>query len=608
MRGSFRSFSSTFFVSVGLCGLLVFVVGLITGGFVVDTGLFRLSARRWDRPLVIAVVAWTMAALHGRVRMSEAAASISVFLERHAVAFALVMAFAVAGVGIAFGTYSASSSDAAGYVSQSRLLAAARITQHEPLAHLVEWPETTWAFSPLGYRPGLRAGEIVPTYPAGVPAMMAAARLVGGEWAPFLVVPFLGGLAAVLVFALGAALHGRTAALAATVLFSTSPILFFQLVQPMSDVPTLTMWTLALWLALQRRRDAAFAAGAAAGVALCTRPNLVPMIAAIAVVVAGWPRAGRDARDRRWALLLHYAAGLSPFVAALAALNWHLYGSPVASGYGSLGEFFSLSNIQPNVRDYAWRLFRGEGPALGVAFVSLGVLLLTDRHRGSTGNATTEVTGVRTVRAAAFLAGLVLAALLFCYLPFGVFPDWSYLRFLLPAFPASFVVVGALLTTAASRVPAPARALVVLMALAVAASFNVNHAAREQAFNLWRYEARYRDAGLYLAAALPPAAVVFAAQESASARYYADAPVVRWDSLLVDLDTAVAQIAALGRRPLLLVEDWEVRDLRTRFPTSAIARLDWPARAEFGSVTRVFLFDLSDREQPRGSVVTDRLR
>ena len=265
-----------------------------------------------------------------------------------------------------------------------------------------------------------------------------------------------------------------------------------------------------------------------------------------------------------------------------------------------------------DAKDLAEGLFRiletGDASGIGVAFASVGVLLLTARHRGSTGNPTTDMTEVRTVVAAAFLAGLLLAALLFCYLPFGVFPDWSYLRFLLPAFPASFVVVGALLTLATARVPAPARVLVVLTTLATAASFNVNHATREQAFNLWRYEARYRDAGLYLAAALPPGAVVFAAQESASARYYADAPVVRWDSLRVDLDTAVAQIAALGRRPVLLVEDWEFRDLRSRFPTSAIARLDWPARAEFGSVTRVFLFDLSDREQPRGSVVTDRLR
>jgi hypothetical protein len=106
-------------------------------------------------------------------------------------------------------------------------------------------------------------------------------------------------------------------------------------------------------------------------------------------------------------------------------------------------------------------------------------------------------------------------------------------------------------------------------------------------------------AGAYLKAALQPDAVIVAVQESGSARYYVGVPILRWDQLDVDLDAALAALLAIGRHPVLLVEDWETPDLRMKFPTSANARLDWPARAEFGDDTRVRLFDPIDRGATR---------
>ncbi|MBF8301191.1 MAG: 2 protein [Acidobacteria bacterium] len=93
-----------------------------------------------------------------------------------------------------------------------------------------------------------------------------------------------------------------------------------------------------------------------------------------------------------------------------------------------------------------------------------------------------------------------------------------------------------------------------------------------------------------------------------SARHYARRPVVRWDLLRVDLDSAVSTLTALGRAPVLLVEDWEAADLRARFPASAVARLDWTPRADVGSDIRVRLFDPADRDTPPDRIVTDRLR
>jgi hypothetical protein len=598
MRASFPSFSSRVLAAAGTCALLVLLIVLLTGGFVIEAGPLRFSAHRWTVPLAIAIAAWLGAALHGRTRLRDASAAVTRFLERHATALAILLAAAAAASGIAFGTYAASSADAAGYVSQAYLLGSGRLVRNEPLAREVGWPEPEWTFSTFGYRPGARAGEIVPTYPAGLPLTMAAVRAMAGDIGPFLVVPMLGAVAVLCTYALGVRLHSRTAGLIAAALLSTSPILFFQIVQPMSDVPATAWWTLALVFALIPVPTAPFAAGATAGLAILTRPNLVPLTIVIALAVAGWPAEGerttRAARQR----FMAFAAGLVPAIGALALVNWRLYGSPIASGYGAPSELYDLASVRPNLLGYAAWMIQSETPALVLAAYSVTTLAIA-RSRGIQG---------RRLRAPAVLAALTTVLTLACYLPYAVFTDWSYLRFLLPAFPAIFVCVGALGAAAATRFPEPIRGIALLAALTIVCSLNVLNASLAQAFNLHRYESRYRTAGRYLDATLPPNAVIVAVQQSASARHYADRPVLRWDMLRVDLDDAVERLRALDRHPVILIEAWETADLRARFPRSTIARLDWPPRVDVGDETRVRLFDPADRGTGgRNAPTTDRL-
>ena len=601
MRASSRSCDSlvALFVAIGTSALLVLIVVLITGGFVVNIGPLRLTALRWYRPLAFALIAWTLAAGIGRRRgLANAASAVAPWLDRYAVAGAIAISTAAAGAGVAFGTHAASASDAAAYVSQAELLASARVARDEPLARQVNWPDATWAFSTLGYRPGPAPGVLVPTYPPGLPLVMAAAR-IGGEGGPFLVVPLFGALAVFCSFALGARLHSRTAGLVAAALLSTSPVFLFQLVQPMSDVAAMAMWALALRLALAHRSGAVIASGSVAGLALLTRPNLLPLAFVVALVAVGWKQAPRmhlrSTRATLWRLVL----GATPVIVVLLFLQWHSYGNPFTSGHGSPGEFFSLANVWPNLRDYALRLLKGEAPALVLACASLLTLALAARRRPM------DPQG-RSVAGAMYPAGAMTAALLLCYLPYGVFPDWSYLRFFLPTFPLAFVVVGAWLANAVSTLPRATRGLWLLISVTIACSVNVQIAKAEQALNLWRYEARYRSAGRYLEASLPASAVVITVQESASVYHYTHRPVIRWDLLRVHLDEAIATLEALGRTPVLLVEDWEGADLRARFPASHFAGLDWQPRADIGRETRVRLFDPRDRGRPFGAFVTDR--
>jgi hypothetical protein len=586
-------------VAAGTCALLLLLIVITTGGVTIRAGPLYFAAHNWRGPLLVALVAFAAAAFSGRVAFTDALSSTWRFVDAHALSLAIVIAAATAGAGVACGTYSASSSDASGYISEAQLLSAARITADEPLAREMAWPNATWAFAPLGYRPGGAVGELVPTYPAGLPLAIAPVRLVAGELAAYLVVPLLGAIAVLCTYALGARLHSRPAGVAAAALLATSPVFLFQLVQPMSDVAVTAWWALAFLFALSPVPGSPLAAGAVAGLAVLTRPNLVPLAAIVALPVISWPRLRRrldDAAAAAQALdgperrlrpqrILAFAAGITPALGALALMQWRLYGNPLTSGYGSAGELFATSNIAPNLVAYGTRILHGEGAALGVAAFALAILIAR-RARGKEPQPLERALTLATPAAAIVVAS---------YLAYAVFAEWSYLRFLLPAFPLLFVVIGALLVKASLRLPLSIRGVVFVATLTLACSLNIVRAEQEQAFNLRRYESRYRLAGRYLDAALPREAVIVAVQESGSARYYVDVPILRWDQLDVDLDTALASMRAIGRHPVLLVEDWEAPDLRKKFPSSANARLDWPARAEFGDETRVRLFDPVDR-------------
>lgn len=574
--------------AIFISSLTILVIVIVTGGFTVSAGPLRFSAHNWRAPLLIAAGAAIAAALWAREAFTGAASAAWRLVEEHAAACVLVIAAAAAGVGIAHGTYSASSSDASGYVSEARLIASARLATDEPLARAVAWPNATWAFAPLGYRPGSDPGELVPTYPAGLPLVMAAVRLIGGELAVYLVVPLLGAIAVFATYRVGARLHSRAAGVAAALLLATSPILLFQIVQPMSDVAVTAWWTLALLFALSPFPNGPLAAGATAGLAILTRPNLLPLAAVIALATVNWPR-GQDERRRRLDRLIGFSAGIVPAVGAQFLIQWRLYGSPLASGYGAATDLYALSNVAPNAAAYARRIVHGEAAALAIAVASIAVLAVWRAPSP----------GTPRLKRPLVLAAIAAGILALSYLPYGIFAEWSYLRFLLPAFPLLFVLIGALFVNALSRLPPATRATTFVCALAAAASVNVLRAGEEQAFAMRRYESRYSLAGRYLAASLPRNTVVVTSQESGSARYYANLPIVRWDQLDVDLDLAIAALRARGRHPVLLVEDWETPQIASKYPRSTHARLDWDARAEFGEETRVFLYDPADRGAAR---------
>jgi hypothetical protein len=596
---------------------MVLTVVFITGGFVIDAGPLHVSAHRHVPPLVLAVLAYAVAVRQGRESVTGADAALSSFIERHATAIVIALSAAAAGVGVAFGTYVASGADSSGYISQARLLAHGDLAVHVPLASRVHWPSPEWTFAPLGYRPGLHAAEIVPTYPPGLPLVMALMTMAAGESGPFLVGPLFAAVTVLGTYWLGRRLHTRTAGVVAAALVATSPVLLSQVVQQMSDIPSTALWALALLAALSVRP---LAAGMLSGVAVLMRPSLLPIAGAVALVLTIWSDRAPASRHAIAARLFRFGAAMLPGLAALAWIQWRLYGHPLASGHGTFAELFAAANVLPNIRDYAMRVVTGEAPALALITASAATLVVrrgasAGRHSPPSREALRRGLAVAlaeadqtsptlmpsvTVMPSARIAGIVALPVLAVYLAYGVFPDWAYLRFLLPIWPAALAAAGAVVVSATLRLPSTLRTQILLVALTAVCARNVVTARHEGSFTLQIDASRYGTAGRYLDAALPADAVIVTSQHSGSAQYYTGRPVLRWDSLHVGLDEAVEALARLGRPSVILVEDWEEPALGQKFPASTLARLDWPARADFGWPTHVRLYDPTDRGRPTG--------
>ena len=265
-----------------------------TGGFAVNLGLFRLKSRSPWNALIITASLGVLAALLARPgdRRRAVAAEWDLTVRglarpfravggpavRLAPILAAITALAVVAVGFWKGTFVAGGADAYGYLSQAHLWARGMAQIEQPIMTAVSWPFSDWSLAPLGYRPAPHGPVIVPIYAPGFPMVMAVFERLAGARAVFWVVPLLGGVAVWVTYLMGAVLAGPMAGLAAAVLLATSPVFLYQLMFPMSDVPVTAWWALCLVLLAFKRRDATLAAGLSAGLAILTRPNLVPIL------------------------------------------------------------------------------------------------------------------------------------------------------------------------------------------------------------------------------------------------------------------------------------------------------------------------------------------
>ena len=483
------------------------------------------------------------------------------FIALAAVAFVLIVSWR-------WGAFAIGGSDSHCYAGQARMFAEGRLELPPPVAVPVPWPNGAATFAPSGFAPG-PADSSVPLCAAGLSLLMTVALTLGGDKAIFVVVPLMGALTVWSTFVLGRRLVSAAVGAASAWLVACSPIVLYQAVQPMSDIPAAALWTASLAFAIGTGKDSrrevagALAAGLLAGAAITMRPNLAPL--AVFPVLLALP-------SRR--AVVATVGGIVPGVAIVAFLQAAMYGSPLRSGYGDLGQLFSVSHVAANLINYPAWLSQAHSPVL-----ALGLLAPLVVRR----------------RAAAWILVCFVLAVVAAYLPYVPFADWWYSRFLLPGLPALVVLMVAVLARTARRIPAPLDAAALALLTVAICGFWLNRANDLEVFRVKALEQKYVELGRLVSTRLPSQAIVLAAQPAGSVRYYTRLPTLSWDAIdPAWLDRVLDECRSRGLVPYVAIESWETEAFRSRFKDqSAIASLDWPPRAVIGSVISVY--DPADR-------------
>ncbi len=561
MIGSRRLQTVLFIVAAG--NLAVLLWDLATGGIYVKIlGHVVFSSSDTRRPFGAAVICGA-AALWLRDR--SAAIPTWELIPRYSRWIAAAAAVVCVVVAVRFGVFVAGGADSYGYVSEANLWATGRLVVPDRLAGLPTWLGR--ATAPVGYRPALKPGAIVPIYSPGFPLAMALAQRVAGPSAGYYVVPLLGGLAVWLTYVLAERSFGAVTALMACVVFAASPLFLFHTFEVMSDVPV-TAWWLAAWvLGVQAGTWAAFGAGVACAAAILTRPNIVVLAAVLTLVVAG-------SRPRVRRVLL-FAAPVVAACVAIAVFNRVLYGSALESGYGPLGYLFQSDRITQNLQRYFTWLVDLHTPVILLAFAA---------------------PVARPSRHGAWML-LFSAILLACYLPYFVFDTWPFLRFLLPAIPLLFILASLVIIRVIEQVPVALRTVCLIVICGVGCLWYAMKTERLGLFAAERAEDRYQVVGEYLGRALTSNAVVITVLHSGSIPWYGNRATLRWDFVPDErLDEAIDVLSAHGYEPYLLLEDHEEPLFREHFSKSNVfGRIDWPAAIEYHGPPPVRIFALADR-------------
>jgi hypothetical protein len=544
-------------IAAGLAALSIILA--VSGGFRTTVGGLRISARS---PIPIALLAlinatvWLSAARRANAIASDLEAAWQA-CQRHS---KLVLGIALASALLAgmFSTRSAAGADASGYVSESAMLMSGRLFHADELSDLARGHDP-YLTSPLGWRPA-GEGQQSPTYPPGLPLLMAIPHAIGGVAGASALVILTGMIAVLATGLLASQLGGSIAGVIAAAFLAFTPVFLYQSIQPMSDVPVTAAWVLCFLLL---SIDKFPGAGIACAMAVLIRPNLAPL----AIVPLFMAR-------RRVAFAIPVAiAG-----AVLALMQWLWYGSPLRSGYGSADELFALTNVVPNAsRHFRWLV--GTAPAL-----LLGIF------------------GALRLKANQTAQGLLAFALLVIasYLVYAVFDDWSYLRFMLPAM-AVFTIFAAVEFAAwIDRWPVAVRPLL-LFAIVMGVTAHALWVTRSlDTFKLADHLRRVSQVADLINEDVPPSAVIVAGEQSGSMRYYTDRPILRWEAATPEALTTAMTTLEQSRRPVYIVLDaFEDTLFRSKFHGVPAGALDWPPILDAGTSHRTRLWKLSDRERFR---------
>ncbi|MFN7979714.1 MAG: hypothetical protein U0P30_16390 [Vicinamibacterales bacterium] len=485
-----------------------------------------------------------------------------------ALALALSLAFGLAAW--SWRTGAVGGSDSSCYALMTRAYVEGRAQPDSALAREAPWPDATVVAAPGGFLPAPdRPGAAAPVCAPGYSLLVAPVAWAAGLAAIHVVPPIAAALVVWCAWLLGARLGSPWAGVGAALLTATHPIVWFQAVQPMNDITTAALWLGATVAALDRR---AWTTGALVGLGLVVRPNLAPAAVAITLVCV-W-LSSRDIREAA-AVFGRVCLAAAPGVAIVLWLNAVLYGSPARSGYGDLGVLFSMANVPVNLARYGATWIATGTPVVLLALIA--PFVAAPAHRGRS-----------------WALAIIASALSVVYLAYRPFPEWWYLRFLLPAVVLGLTMTSAALLTLGERVAGRAGvgvALAVLLAVAVVTARSPQAA---EARGLWRLESRFTTTAEAMTTNVPATSPAITGWQSGPIRFGPGHEVLMWDALdPAWLDRAIAWLGERGTPPVIVLETWEEAPFRTRFAGQVYGALDWPP--SYDVERRVHIYVPADR-------------
>lgn len=262
------------------------------------------------------------------------------------------------------------------------------------------------------------------THAVGLPLVLAAAiRLAGTANAALSIVPLLGVLGLVFLFALGRLLFGRWVGLLAAGLLAFTPGYWFYSTETWSDVPAAVFLLAGTALTIYAARRNSLLWGVVGGVGLgyacLIRYPSVLAILPLALYLLLWAR-GQRKPWRAWAGTL---VALGVFGSVILLYNAAVYGGPFRSGYSPDHGWVPWAM-------FSWRNFVGQSP---IASGGIQAVLRTLWHNMHIGLALALVGLWLMPRPVAVLIGLNM--LLFATLyAFYLWPsaDARFIMFVLP--------------------------------------------------------------------------------------------------------------------------------------------------------------------------------
>lgn len=484
----------------------------------------------------------------------------------------------IVGTSLQINHGAAGGSDAFGYVRQADGWLAGDLTIDQEWLRDAPWPHLPRIAAPLGYRPAAGGLSSVPVYPPGLPLLFAGAKWLLGQCGSVALVALMAGLLVATTYRIGRRMGSPQVGAAAAWIVATSPVVIHMMASPMSDVPAAALCAVAILGCLHTSRTRALLAGITMAVVVLMRPNLTPLVGVLGVwlLLADRQVPTWRARAMRCAI---FCAGAAPGAIGMALFNQSVYGSPTASGYGDLDGFFSWSYIAPNIWNYSTWLLQSHTPlvALGLAALAIPAGWLRKSH------------GLMQASVLVCVAACMLAI----YLPYQVFIDWWYLRFLLPAWPALAIGTAWLTTNTTGRAYGRAGVL----ALVLCGGWGLYYAYGHDSFRVGWGELRYVSAAHAVRAMTRPGSVILSSQHSGSVTYYGGRRSLRYDWIEPHrLDDVVRWLNDRNHDVYILLEEWEVERFRARFKNTPLGGLADASLVFHQKVsTPVFLYDTRPR-------------